>query len=164
MAFAAGEREEKKEILVKRIVEVPTYKEVEIIKPIIKEKVIQINKPMLKEVQVAKPIFKEVVVEVPVYKEVEVIVEKVKIVEVIKKVEVPKFVEKIVEVPKYVNKYIPVEQVEITVKRREELVIVPVEKVKIVEREVHVDKPKFRERIVDVIKPHYVCQDCGKEV
>ena len=43
-------------------------------------------------------------------------------------------------------------------------VTVEVEKPVIVEREVLVDRAKFREKVVDVIKPHYVCQNCGKEV
>jgi hypothetical protein len=106
------------------------------------------------------------VVEVPVFVKKEIVVEHVKVVEKVKEVTVdkPKFEEQIIFMPKYVTKVISVEQVKIIPIEKEVVVEKLVEKEVVVEKEVIVDRPKFRERVVDVIKPHYVCQNCGKEV
>ncbi|GAF92582.1 unnamed protein product, partial [marine sediment metagenome] len=39
-------------------------------------------------------------------------------------------------------------------------IIVPVLK----EKDVVIERPKFIEKIVEIIKPKYVCQKCGHEV
>lgn len=148
------------------------------------EKVVEVPKFVEKIVEV--PVYREKIIEVPVIREVEKIVEKIVIREVIKVVEVPKFVTrevtdiKITTVPvtvkdvKIVEHVMNVSKPELKIKHIEEVVrvpkivydeirkeiIVPV----LVEKDMPISKPRFVEKIVEVIKPKYVCQKCGHEV
>ncbi len=71
---------------------------------------------------------------------------------------------KIVEIPKYIEKIIYTERVEIVPK----VIVKELEQERVkwidVEKEHVIDRPKFREKVVDVIKPHYKCQKCNFEV
>jgi hypothetical protein len=73
-------------------------------------------------------------------------------------------VEKIVYVTKEVPKLKEVEYVvrvpKILYKEEIKEIIVPVLK----EKDIIVQRPKFVEKIVEVIKPKYLCQNCGHEV
>ena len=71
-----------------------------------------------------------------------------RLVTITREVPVPKEVEYIVRVPKIVYEEVVKE------------IIVPVIK----EQELIISRPKFVEKIVEVIKPKYVCQKCGHEV
>ena len=97
MGFAAGEKEEREEIKVKRVVEIPQYKTVEVERPVFKERKIEIIKPEFKRKIIEKPVYREVTVEKPIFEKKVIKVEKVKVIEKIKIVEVPKYVEKIIE-------------------------------------------------------------------
>jgi hypothetical protein len=163
-AFKKAVKETTTERIVDRIVEVPKYKEVIVQKPKFVEKTISIDKPIYKEVEVERIRYIEKVVEVPKYIEKQIIVETVRVVEKIVVVEVPKYIEKIIEVPKYVTKEIIVEQVKLVPVEKKVELSFTVDKPIIKERDVVVDRPKYRELIVDVVKLHYKCQACGKEV
>jgi len=102
----------------------------------------------------------EYVVEVPVYKDVivdrPVWVDKIIQMPVFVPYEVPRatFVDKEVSVPVFKHVEVPVEKI---VEVQKEVVVFK-------EREVTIERPQFRDRIVDVIKPHYTCQACGHSV
>ena len=146
--------------VIDKIVHVPKYVEVIIEKPVLQEKIVQYEKPVYVDREIINPILRDV--DVPV--------EKVKIIEVEKIVEVPVYTEVIVERPVYVEKEIIVN------KYVEKIIDIPVEKIRWVEvvreievphivyKDIVVNRPKFRDVHVDVIKPHYKCQNCGEEV
>lgn len=161
----------------------PKDKTQTIIKTIVEK---QVERPKFVDVIIERPVYRDKIIEVPVLKEVEVIVEKVIIKEIEKIVEVPKYIHKDIEVThvkvqpvivhdaKIVEKIVPVSKPEIRIKHIEEVVRVP----KIVYDEIHKDivipvlkekdviiqRPKFVDKTVEVIKPQYVCQKCGHEV
>ena len=114
------------------------------------------SQPVAVEKEYEKPVFVEKVVEV----------EKVVLKEVVKEVPITRYVEeiktKVIEIPKFVEKVIEVEKVKVI--PVEKVIEIVIEKPVFVDREVILDKVKYREVVVDVIKPHYVCQACGKEV
>ncbi len=154
-----------------------------IIKKVI-EKVVE--RPKFVDVVIERPVYRDKIIEVPVIKEVEVIKEVVKIVEVEKIVSVPKYVHETVTVTnvkvhpvvvhdaKIVEKIVPVSKPEIRLTHMEEVVRVP----KIVydeehrdivvpvlkEKDIIVNRPKFVDKVVEVVKPKYICQNCGHEV
>ena len=161
MAFQKGvpPREDVTHHRVDRIVEVPTYKEVIVEKPRYVNKDYEVPNVVYKDQVIQRPVIVDKEITNTVVKTVEVIVEKPRYVE--KVIEVPKYVEKIVEVPKYVERIVHVDKVEVIPKKV--VVDVPCEVVKFnaVEKDFIIDRPKFRDKVVDVIKPHYKCQGCG---
>ena len=119
---------------------------------------------MIRKREKEKVVIKEVeqIVTVPKYvtKEIEIIK--------------PRFVEKEVISAKIVTQIVPVTQTEVKIKHIEEVVRVPKivyeeEKRTIIvpvlkEKDVIVQRPKFVDKVVEIIKPKYVCQKCGHEV
>ena len=165
MAFNKEKKTVNKTVkIIEREVQVPIFKEVEVIKPVFVEKKIEVRIPDFKPYIVKEPVIekeivhvqdavvskKEINVEVPVYREV--------------RIDVPKYVEKVVEVPVFVEKKVVVEKVEIKPVIKEVEVVKEVVKIIEVEKKVEIEKPIFRDVIVDIIKPKYKCQSCGKEV
>ena len=121
------------------------------------EKTVTIIKKVIEQ-----PTFVEKIVEVPKYvtKEVEII--KPNIVE--QKVTSAKIVETIVNVTKPVMKVKEIEQVvrvpKVVYEEEHREILVPVLK----DKDVIVNRPKFVEKVVEVIKPKYLCQNCNHEV
>ena len=166
MAFESGNSTEVNTTrkVIERIVEIPQFKDVEVLRPVLVDKIVEVLVPVFKDYNVDKPVFVEKIIEV----------QKVKVSEVEVTVNRPVFKEKVIELPVYkeiiiekpvireVEKIIKVERVEIVPKFKE--IVKEVNVPRIIYKDQVVNRPIFRERIVDVIKPCYKCQNCGHEV
>lgn len=163
--FAAGKaKDETKNVAVK-------HTEYVVERPIFKDKVIEVPRPVFidRQVQDVKVTTVEKTVEVPVIKYVDVFVSRPVYVDV--KVDRPVFVDVPVERP--VLKNVVVEVAHKVPKFVEDVQLVKVDKVELVEhkkvidvpviahRTVYVDKPVLQERVIQVTKKQFVCEKCG---
>lgn len=150
--------------VIKREVQVPRFVDVEVKQAKIVEEIVKVKVPEFVPYPIKEPVITKepITVKDVTVKEEEYIVK------------VPKFVEYEVKVPVFV----PYEVKEPVFKKEEvtiqEVKIVP----KVITKEITeervnwvnidkdhiVDRPKFREVHVDVVKPHYKCQACGNEI
>ena len=150
--------------VIEREVQVPKFREVDVIQPRIVEKRMEVKVPDFVKYEVKEPVITKVPMTVKDIKvvEEEYVVKVPKFVEY--EVKVPKFVEYEVKVPKFIDKIVEVTEVKIVPKVVEKEIIQERIKWVDVERDHVIDRPKFRDVHVDVIKPHYKCQACGQTI
>jgi len=166
------------QVRIKRIVEVPDFKDV----PTPRAAFYDVPTPRAK--------FEDEIIKRPIFENETIKVQNVTVEEVKKTVEVPDYKKKVYEIPEIeyvkktyeipVTKFVPsdiltvskndIAEINNTIEELKRFIkkltgyVAGLEMPVIKEREVIADKLRLRDVPVDVIKPHYKCQQCGYEI
>jgi len=155
---------DKKVTVIKREVQVPKFVDVEVKQAVIVEEKFTVKVPEFVPYEVKGPVITKepITVKDVTIKEEEYTVRIPKFVEY--EVKVPVFVPYEVKEPQFVKEEVTIQEVKVIPK----VVTKEITEERVnwvdVDKDHVVDRPIFKDVHVDVIKPHYKCQNCGQEV